>query len=115
MNIKIKFEGKEKYSSGTTYISEPWKDTPSRYAYTYKIYDEDHEDISSLFTIVDDYGDNKHLEHLSLFEIAIKRIAELQNKIKLYEALSEDDKMLFEKFKQIYKTIMETNDTYTHI
>ena len=30
MNIKIKFEGKEKYSSGTTNISEPWKDTPSR-------------------------------------------------------------------------------------
>lgn len=103
MNIKIKFEGKEKYSSGTTHISEPWKDTPSRYAYTYKIYYKDNEDISSLFTIVDVYGDNKHLEHLSLFEIAIEKIAELQNKIELYETLSDDDKMLFEKFKQIYK------------
>lgn len=103
MNIKIKFEGKEKYSSGTTYISEPWKDTPSRYAYTYKIYYKDNEDISSLFTIVDNYGDNKHLEHLSLFEIAIEKIVELQNKIELYETLSDDDKMLFEKFKQIYK------------
>lgn len=103
MNIKIKFEGKEKYSSGTTHISEPWKDTPSRYAYTYKIYYKDNDDISSLFTIVDDYGDNKHLEHLSLFEIAIKRIAELQNKIELYEALSEEDKIIMEKFKQIYK------------
>lgn len=103
MSIKIKFEGKEKYSSGTTHISEPWKDTPSRYAYTYKIYYKDNEDISSLFTIVDDYGDNKHLEHLSLFEIAIKRIAELQNKIELYETLSEEDKIIMEKFKQIYK------------
>ena len=103
MNIKIKFEGKEKYSSGTTNISEPWKDTPSRYAYTYKIYYKDNEDISSLFTIVDDYGDNKHLEHLSLFEIAIKKIVELQNKIELYETLSEEDKIIMEKFKQIYK------------
>lgn len=103
MNIKIKFEGKEKYSSGTTHISEPWKDTPSRYAYTYKIYYKDNEDISSLFTIVDDYGDNKHLEHLSLFEIAIKKTVELQNKIELYETLSEEDKIMFEKFKQIYK------------
>ena len=103
MNIKIKFEGKEKYSSGTTHISEPWKDTPSRYAYTYKIYYKDNEDISLLFTIVDDYGDNKHLEHLSLFKIAIEKIAELQNKIELYETLSDDNKMLFEKFKQIYK------------
>lgn len=103
MSIKIKFEGKEKYSSGTTHISEPWKDTPSRYAYTYKIYYKDNEDISSLFTIVDDYGDSKHLEHLSLFEIAIKRIAELQNKIELYETLSEEDKIIMEKFKQIYK------------
>ena len=32
MKIKIAFVGKEKYSSGTTHISEPWKDTPSRYA-----------------------------------------------------------------------------------
>lgn len=103
MNIKIKFEGKEKYSSGTTHISEPWKDTPSRYAYTYKIYYKDNEDISSLFTIVDDYGDNKHLEHLLLFEIAIEKIAELQNKIKIYETLSEEDKIIMEKFKQIYK------------
>ena len=103
MNIKIKFEGKEKYSSGTTNISEPWKDTPSRYAYTYKIYDEVHEDISSLFTIVDDYGDERHLYHLSIFEIAIEKIAELQNKIELYETLSEEDKIIMEKFKQIYK------------
>ena len=103
MSIKIKFEGKEKYSSGTTHISEPWKDTPSRYAYTYKIYYKDNEDISSLFTIVDDYGDNKHLEHLSLFKIAIEKIAELQNKIELYETLSEEDKIIMEKFKQIYK------------
>ena len=103
MKIKIDFVGKEKYSSGTTHISEPWKDTPSRYAYTYKIYYKDNEDISSLLTIVDDYGDNKHLEHLSLFKIAIEKIAELQNKIELYETLSDDDKMLFEKFKQIYK------------
>ena len=103
MNIKINFEGKEKYSSGTTNISEPWKDTPSRYAYTYKIYDEDHEDISSLFTIVDDYGDNKHLEHLSLFEIAIEKIVELKNRIEMYETLSEEDKIIMEKFKQIYK------------
>lgn len=103
MSIKIKYVGKEKYSSGTTHISEPWKDTPSRYAYTYRIYDEKHEDISSLFTIVDDYGDNKHLEHLSLFEIAIKEIVELQNKIELYETLSEEDKIIMDKFKQIYK------------
>ena len=103
MSIKIKYVGKEKYSSGTTHISEPWKDTPSRYAYTYKIYDEVHEDISSLFTIVDDYGDERHLYHLSIFEIAIEKIAELQNKIELYETLSEEDKIIMEKFKQIYK------------
>ena len=103
MNIKIKFEGKEKYSCGITHISEPWKDTPSRYAYTYKIYYKDNEDISSLFTIVDDYGDNKHLEHLSLFEIAIEKIVELKNRIEMYETLSEEDKIIMEKFKQIYK------------
>lgn len=105
MKIKIDFVGKEKYSSGTTHISEPWKDTPSRYAYTYKIYDEKYEDISSLFTIVDNYGDNKHLEHLSLFEIVIEKIVELQDKIKMYETLSEEDKAIMEKFKQIYEQI----------
>lgn len=103
MSIKIRFAGKEKYSAGSTDISEPWNSTPRRDAYTYEIYDEDHADIVSSFTIVDNYGDNKHLEHLSLFEIAIKKIAELQNKIKIYETLSEEDKIIMEKFKQIYK------------
>ena len=103
MSIKIRFAGKEKYSAGSTDISEPWNSTSRRDAYTYKIYYKDNEDISTLFTIVDDYGDNKHLEHLSLFEIAIKKIAELQNKIELYETLSEEDKIIMEKFKQIYK------------
>ena len=103
MNIKIKYAGKEKYSAGSTDISEPWNSTPRRDAYTYEIYDEDHADIVSSFTIVDNYGDNKHLEHLSLFKIAIEKIAELQNKIELYETLSEEDKIIMEKFKQIYK------------
>ena len=103
MSIKIRFAGKEKYSAGSTDISEPWNSTPRRDAYTYEIYDEDHADIVSSFTIVDDYGDNKHLEHLSLFKIAIEKIAELQNKIELYETLSEEDKIIMEKFKQIYK------------
>ena len=103
MSIKIRFAGKEKYSAGSTDISEPWNSTPRRDAYTYEIYDEDHADIVSSFTIVDNYGDNKHLEHISLFEIAIKKIVELQNKIKIYETLSEEDKIIIEKFKQIYK------------
>lgn len=103
MSIKIRFAGKEKYSAGSTDISEPWNSTPRRDAYTYEIYDEDHADIVSSFTIVDNYGDNKHLEHLSLFEIAIKKVVELQNKIELYETLSEEDKIIMEKFKQIYK------------
>ena len=103
MSIKIRFAGKEKYSAGSTDISEPWNGTPRRDAYTYEIYDEDHADIVSSFTIVDNYGDNKHLEHLSLFKIAIEKIAELQNKIELYETLSEEDKIIMEKFKQIYK------------
>ena len=103
MSIKIRFAGKEKYSAGITDISEPWNSTPRRDAYTYEIYDEDHADIISSFTIVDNYGDNKHLEHLSLFKIAIEKIAELQNKIELYETLSEEDKIIMEKFKQIYK------------
>ena len=103
MSIKIRFAGKEKYSAGSTDISEPWNSTPRRDAYTYEIYDEDHADIVSSFTIVDNYGDNKHLEHLSLFEIAIKKIVELQNKIELYETLSEEDKIIMDKFKQIYK------------
>lgn len=103
MSIKIRFAGKEKYSAGSTDISEPWNSTPRRDAYTYELYDEEHKDIISSFTIVDNYGDNKHLEHLSLFKIAIEKIAELQNKIELYETLSEEDKIIMEKFKQIYK------------
>ena len=37
MNIKIKFAGSEKYSCGSTDISEPWNSTPRRDAYTYEL------------------------------------------------------------------------------
>ena len=38
MKIKIKFAGSEKYSSGSTDISEPWNSTPRRDAYSYVLY-----------------------------------------------------------------------------
>ena len=103
MSIKIKYVGKEKYSAGSTDISEPWNSTPRRDAYTYEIFDEKYKDITTSFSVIDDYGDNKHLEHLSLFKKAIDMLLELQNKIEMYETLSEEDKIIMEKFKQIYK------------
>lgn len=103
MDIKIKFVGSEKYSNGSTDISEPWNSTPRRDAYTYELYEEEHEDIITSFTIVDDYTDTKHLEHMCLFKKAIEMVLELQKRIDIYESLSDDDKLMMERFKQIYK------------
>ena len=103
MSIKIKYIGHEKYSTGTTNIREPWNSTPRRDAYKYEIYDEDHPDIISSFTVVDDYGDNIHLDHMRLFKKAIDTMLDLQKRIDAYDSLSNEDKFIFEKFKQIYK------------
>ena len=49
--MKVKFIGREKYSTGMTYISEPWKDTPSKDKFVYELYSEKNEDLKSTIEI----------------------------------------------------------------
>ena len=45
--MKIKFIGREKYSTGMTYISEPWRDTIGKDIFIYELYSEKNDDLKN--------------------------------------------------------------------
>lgn len=102
MDIKVSFIEKQLYSHGKHYIESSYNDIPERDIFIYEIYDEHHEDIRETVEIVDncDADISKH-KHLILY--AIKAFGKLQNKIDLYENLSDEEKDTINKFKEIYK------------
>ena len=45
--MKVRFIGREKYSTGMTYISEPWRDTPNKDKFIYELRSEKNENLKS--------------------------------------------------------------------
>ena len=101
--MKIRFVGREKYSTGMTYISEPWKDTPSKDKFVYELYSEKNEDLKSTIEIVDVASDTNKSKHLNLINIVIDAVNKLTEKENIYNNLSEDEKDMMNKFKELYK------------
>ena len=101
--MKVRFAGREKYSAGMTYISEPWRDTPSKDKFTYELYSEKNEDLKSTIEIVDVASDTNKSKHLNLINIVINGVKELNEKENIYDNLSEDEKDIMNKFKELYK------------
>ena len=102
MDIRINFKGSEMYKRGVTDISEPWNNKGQIDKYTYEIYDQEHEDIKIEISLTD-YKDANTVIHLSLIRQSIEAILKLQDKINVYDNLSDEDKSLINKFREIYK------------
>ena len=63
-----------------------------------------HRKINEKFEILDTVFDLDEGTHpLVYLGKSIEKIVELKNRIEMYETLSEEDKIIMEKFKQIYK------------
>ena len=101
--MKVKFIGREKYSTGMTYISEPWKDTPSKDKFVYELYSEENKDLKSTIEIVDVASDTNKSKHLNLINTVISATNKLAEKENIYNNLSEDEKDMMNKFKELYK------------
>ena len=102
MDIRINFKGSEMYKRGVTDISEPWNSKGQIDKYTYEIYDQEHENIKIEISLTD-YKDANTVIHLSLIRQSIEAILKLQDKINVYDNLSDEDKLLINKFSEIYK------------
>ncbi len=102
MDIRINFKGSEMYKRGVIDISEPWNSKGQIDKYTYEIYDQEHKDIKIEISLTD-YKDANKVIHLSLIRKSIEAVLKLQDKINTYDNLSDEDKSLIAKFKEIYK------------
>ena len=101
--MKLKFIGREKYSTGMTYISEPWKDTLSKDKFVYELYSEKNEDLKSTIEIVDTASDANKFKHINLINTVINAVNKLTEKENAYNNLSEQEKDMMNKFRELYK------------
>ena len=100
--MKVKFIGREKYSTGMSYISEPWKDTSNKDKFIYELYSEKNEDIKSTMEIVDTASDTNKFKHFDLINIVINAVNELTEKENIYNNLSEDEG---DKMEEVNKNV----------
>ena len=101
--MKVRFIGREKYSSGTTFISAPSKDTPREDKFIYEVYSEKNDGLKSKIVIVDVASDTRKIRHLNIINKVISAVNELNEKENIYDNLSEDEKDIMNKFKELYK------------
>lgn len=101
MSLTINLQDVKKYSSGLTDISDPWKDIPAKDIYTYEIFDTDNPIIKTSFNVVD--IKNKEDEHIKLFNVYAEAVEKLINKLNSYNDLSQEEKDILNKFKNIFE------------
>ena len=101
--MKVKFIGREKYSSGTTFISAPSKDTIRKDIFIYELYSEKNDDLKSTIEIIDEAIDGNKIKHINIIKQVVNAVTELTEKENIYDNLSEGEKDIINKFKELYK------------
>ena len=101
--MKVKFIGREKFSTGMTYISEPWKDTIGKDIFIYELYSEKNDSLKSTVEIIDEAIDGNKIKHVNIIKQVISAVNELNEKENIYDNLSENEKDIMNKFKELYK------------
>lgn len=101
--MKIRFIGREKYSTGMTYISEPWRDTIGKDIFIYELYSEKNDDLKNTIEIIDEaIGENK-MKHINIIKRTINAVTKLTEKENAYNNLTDEEKDIMNKFKELYK------------
>ena len=101
--MKVRFIGREKYSTGMTYISEPWKDTIGKDIFLYELCSEKNDDLKSTIEIIDEAIDGNKIKHINIIKQVLSAANKLNEKENIYDNLSEDEKNIMNKFKELYK------------
>ena len=101
--MKVRFAGREKYSTGMTYVSEPWKDTIGKDIFIYELYSEKNDGLKSTIEIIDEAIDRNKMKHINIITQTIDAVNKLAEKENVYDNLSEREKDMINKFKELYK------------
>ena len=101
--MKVKFIGREKFSTGMTYISEPWKDTIGKDIFIYELYSEKNDSLKSTVEIIDEAIDGNKIKHINIISQTINAVNKLTEKENIYDNLSQEQKDMINKFKELYK------------
>lgn len=101
--MKVRFIGREKYTTGMTYISEPWKDTIGKDIFIYELYSGKNDGLKSKIEIIDEAIDRNKTKHINIIKQVINGVTELTKKENIYDNLTEDEKDIMNKFKELYK------------
>ena len=101
--MKVKFIGREKYSTGMTYISEPWRDTIGKDIFIYELCSEKNDSLKSTIEIIDEAIDGNKAKHINIIKQTINAVNKLAEKENIYDNLSDQEKDMMNKFKELYK------------
>ena len=101
--MEVKFIGREKYSTGMTYISEPWRDTIGKDIFIYELCSEKNDSLKSTIEIIDEAIDGNKAKHINIIKQTINAVNKLLEKESIYINLSEQEKDMMNKFKELYK------------
>ena len=101
--MEVKFIGREKYSTGMTYISEPWRDTIGKDIFLYELCSEKNDSLKSTIEIIDEAIDKNKAKHIDIIKQTINAVNKLLEKENVYDNLSEREKDMINKFKELYK------------
>ena len=101
--MKVKFIGREKYSTGMTYISEPWKDTIGKDIFIYELCSKKNDSLKSTIEIIDEAIDENKAKHINIIKQTINAVNKLAEKENIYDNLSDQEKNMINKFKELYK------------
>ena len=101
--MRLKFIGREKYSTGMTYISEPWRDTIGKDIFLYELCSEKNDSLKSTIEIIDEAIDGNKAKHINIIKQTINAVNKLAEKENIYDNLSDQEKDMMNKFKELYK------------
>ena len=101
--MKVRFIGREKYSTGMTYISEPWRDTIGKDIFIYELCSEKNDSLKSTIKIIDEAIDGNKMKHINIIGQTINAVNKLTEKENIYDNLSEQEKNIMNNFKELYE------------
>ena len=101
--MKVKFIGREKYTTGTIDISEPWKSSTGKDIFIYELCSEKNDSLKSTIEIIDEAIDGNKAKHINIIKQTINAVNKLLEKESIYINLSEQEKDMMNKFKELYK------------
>ena len=101
--MRLKFIGREKYTTGTIDISEPWRNTNGKDIFIYELCSEKNDSLKSTIEIIDEAIDKNKAKHIDIIKQTINAVNKLLEKESIYINLSEQEKDMMNKFKELYK------------